>query len=243
MRPLWGAEGQEARLRGHCLPWGHRAAWPDSANAIGYTGPHSTPRRAPGAGQQGHLHRRGLVPRGPNLAPQGASPDCPAPVQRPWAWQTLETAPSASGTGGGAGMGRPVLGHTEGEPGGEHWACPSTQTQTLGSVSAGHQVGDKRGGVMGSSGPRKPGEVAACPAWRPARLLTRPGHPQDAPAPWAARGHAAAATRSLSPARSRAALGRVSGRPHALCVHSDLAPTPLHDQPSVPPCRPSKERW
>lgn len=71
-----------------------------------------------------------------------------------------DRAPSASGTGGGAGMGRPVLGHTEGERGGEHWACPSTQTQTLGSVSAGHQVGDKTGGVMGSSGPQKPEEVA-----------------------------------------------------------------------------------
>lgn len=226
--PALGAQGGMARQRGRNRI--HRAT----------QHPKTCPRRrTAGAPPPTRPCAKRAQPRSPRSQPRLPSPRA----------TTLgladagDRAPSASGTGGGAGMGRPVLGHTEGEPGGEHWACPSTQTQTLGSVSAGHQVGDKTGGVMGSSGPRKPGEVAACPAWRPAWLLTRPGHPQDAPAPWAARGHAAAATRSLGPARSRAALGQVSGQPHALCVHSDLAPTPLHDQPSVPPCRPSRKRW
>lgn len=183
----------------------------------GYAGSHSTPtcprRRTAGAAPPTRPCAKGAQPGSPRSQPR-----LPSLCNDPGPGRCWRQSSVCLRYRWGAGTGCPILGHTEGEPGVSTGRAPPHEPRRWG-VSTGHRAGDKGGGVTGSPGPSR-GQVAVCSGWQRAQhegdqrgschgLETHRG----TPAPRAVRGHAAAGTGSLGPARSRAALGQLSGRP------------------------------
>lgn len=235
--PALGAQGGVARQCRHVRARvGGRPPTP-----TGYAGSHSTPtcprRRTAGAAPPTRPCAKGAQPGSPRSQPRLPSLCNDRGPGRCWRQSSV-----CLRYRWGAGTGCPILGHMEGEPGVSTGRAPPHEPRRWG-VSTGHRAGDKGGGVTGSPGPSR-GQVAACPARRrPAWLLPRPGNPSGHPSPagsaWPCGGWHREPRPRTQPRCARPAFWTA----HVLCVHSDLAPMSLCDQPSVLPCSPSGKQW